>query len=79
MSVVGGNLDDVCAMAADAARRQGHNLGAWEAPPGEEAVARTAACQRCGRVVYVRSESGLAGAAGDALTEPCSADDNGPG
>jgi hypothetical protein len=73
MSVVGGNLDDVCAMAADAARGQGHELGAWQAPAGEEAVARTTACLRCGRVVYVRSESGLAGAAGEALTEACTA------
>jgi hypothetical protein len=75
MSVVGGNLDDVCAMAADAARAQGHDLGPWEAPPGEEAVARMAACRRCGRVAYVRSESGLAGAAGEVLTERCPADD----
>jgi hypothetical protein len=71
MSVVGGNLDDVCAMAADAAREQGHELGAWRAPVGEEDVARTAACVRCGRIAYVRSDSGLAGAAGEALTDPC--------
>jgi hypothetical protein len=71
MSVVGGNLDDVCGMAAVAAREQGHELGAWRAPPGEENVARTATCVRCGRLAYVRSESGLAGAAGEALTEPC--------
>jgi hypothetical protein len=40
-------------------------------PPGEGDVARTAACRRCGRVGYVRAESGFAGAAGPVFSERC--------
>jgi hypothetical protein len=64
-------LDDLCRNAADAARGRGHDLGGWVAPPGDEDVARTAACRRCGRVGYVRAESGFAGAAGPLFSEPC--------
>jgi hypothetical protein len=64
-------LDDLCQSAEDAARAGGHDLGEWEAPAGEESLARSAACRRCGRFAYVRAESSLAGAAGPALTEPC--------
>ena len=64
-------LVDLCESAEDAARSGGHDLGAWEAPPGEESLARSATCRRCGRVAYVRAEAPLAGAAGPALTEPC--------
>jgi hypothetical protein len=76
MSVVGGDhLDDLCLMATDAARARGHELGDWATPSGEEMIARNATCVRCGRTAYVRSESGLAGAGGRALTEACSAPD----
>jgi hypothetical protein len=67
----GQKFDDLCQNAADAARARGHELGDWEAPPGEEDVARTAACRRCGRVGYVRAESGFAGAAGPVFSERC--------
>jgi hypothetical protein len=63
--------DDLCALAADRARARGHELGPWTPMPGEEAIARTASCTRCGRVAYVRFESALVGAAGPALTDSC--------
>jgi hypothetical protein len=59
-------------MADELARRNGHDLGPWEAPEGEEAVARRAVCRNCGQVAYVRSEGTLAGTGGAALTAPCS-------
>jgi hypothetical protein len=58
-------------IAGDRARAQGHELGPWEEPAGEESIAWRAVCRRCGRVAYVRSESGMAGSAGEALTESC--------
>jgi hypothetical protein len=64
-------LRDLCDGAMDAARVRGHELGDWEAPAGEEALARSAACRRCGRIAYVRAEGTLAGAAGPALAERC--------
>jgi hypothetical protein len=67
----GQQLDDLCQNAGDAARARGHDLGDWAAPPGQEDVARTAACRRCGRAGYVRAESGFAGAAGELFSEPC--------
>jgi hypothetical protein len=70
--VAGLDLDDLSQMAEEAADAHGHDLGPWEAAPGEEAVARRAVCHRCGRVAYIRSESGIAGTAGAALTETCS-------
>lgn len=65
------HLRDLCDTAADAARARGHDLGEWEAPPGEEAIARSAVCRRCSRVAYVRAEGALAGAVGPALVERC--------
>lgn len=59
-------------MAGEMARRNGHDLTAWEAPAGEESTARRAVCRRCGQVAYVRSEGALAGTGGAALTAPCS-------
>jgi hypothetical protein len=64
-------LDALCQTAMDAALARGHDLGEWEAAPGEEPIARRSSCRRCGRTAYVRAESGLAGAAGTALTERC--------
>jgi hypothetical protein len=58
-------------MAGELAQRNGHDLGAWEAPDGEEAVARRAVCRECGQVAYVRSEGVLAGTGGAALSAPC--------
>jgi hypothetical protein len=65
-------LEDLCESVEDAARAGGHDLGDWESPAGEESLARSAVCRRCGRVAYVRAEPSLAGAAGPALNEPCS-------
>jgi hypothetical protein len=64
-------LDDLCQSAEDAALAGGHELGEWEAAEGEESLARSAVCRRCGRVAYVRAEPAMAGAAGPALTEAC--------
>lgn len=58
-------------MAGELAQLKGHDLGDWEAPDGEEAVARRAICRRCGKVAYVRSEGALAGTGGAALTVSC--------
>jgi hypothetical protein len=62
---------DLCATVSARTRARGHELGPWKEPHGEEAVARVATCMRCGRVAYVRFESGFIGAAGQALTEVC--------
>ncbi|HEY7074349.1 MAG TPA: hypothetical protein VH418_03225 [Solirubrobacteraceae bacterium] len=68
----GVELEDLTQMAEHAARARGHELGGWDAPAGEETIALRAVCRRCGRVAYIRSEGGLAGTAGDALSETCS-------
>jgi len=65
------HLRELCERAAEAAGSRGHELNSWSAPPGEDAIARAAVCQRCGRVAYVRAESGFAGAAGEALIQSC--------
>jgi hypothetical protein len=70
--VAGVDLQSMSEIAEEMALAHGHDLGPWEAPTGEEAIARRALCRRCGRVAYVRSETGMAGSAGDALTECCS-------
>jgi len=70
--VAGVDLQGMSEIAEEKARAQGHELGPWEAPAGEEEIARRAVCSRCGRVAYVRFETGMAGSAGDALTESCS-------
>jgi hypothetical protein len=70
--VAGAGLEDLTQMAGELAKRNGHDLGAWEAPDGEEAVARRAVCRDCGQVAYVRSEGALAGTGGPALTVRCS-------
>jgi hypothetical protein len=67
----GEELHELCQNAADAARDRGHELGDWAPAPGEEDVARTVACRRCGRIGYVRAESGFAGAAGPLFSESC--------
>jgi hypothetical protein len=67
----GEHLLELCERAAEAACARGHALDPWSAPPDEDAIARAAVCRRCGRVVYVRAESGFAGAAGEALTQNC--------
>jgi hypothetical protein len=64
-------LRELCERASEAAEARGHELDAWTAPSGEESVARATSCRRCGRVVYVRAESGFLGAAGEALMQPC--------
>jgi hypothetical protein len=73
MTVSAEYLEALCENASEAARDRGHELEAWMAPPGEDAIARAAVCVRCGRVAYVRAESGFFGAAGDALVQPCAA------
>jgi hypothetical protein len=67
----GEHLVELCERAAEAACARGHALDRWSTPPEEEAIARAAVCRRCGRVAYVRAESGFAGAAGEALTQNC--------
>ena len=65
------HLLELCDRTAEAAQARGHELDSWTAPPGQNGVARAAVCRRCGRVAYVRAESGFAGAAGEALTQDC--------
>jgi hypothetical protein len=60
-------LGALCDLATVKARRLGHVLGDWQSVLD----GRRAACRRCGRVVFVRTEGNLGGAAGPALTEPC--------
>jgi hypothetical protein len=64
-------LPELCERTEEAARARGHDLDSWTAPPGQDGVARAAVCRRCGRVAYVRAESGFGGAAGEALTQDC--------
>jgi len=71
MSASGEYLESLCEHASEAARDRGHELRAWRVPPREGAIARAAVCARCGRVAYVRAESGFVGAAGDALVQAC--------
>lgn len=66
-------LVELCAQAEVRATERGHVLARWQAPVGEEAVARAADCGRCGRGIYVRAEGDLKGLSGRALTEPCDA------
>jgi hypothetical protein len=69
------STSDELAVACQAAARKaadlGHQLGAWVAPPGEEASARRSSCSRCKRAVYVRAEGDLVGMAGRAVVEAC--------
>lgn len=66
-------LADLCAQAEARATARGHVLAPWQAPAGEEPVARGADCCRCGRTIYVRAEGDLKGLSGRTLTEPCDA------
>jgi hypothetical protein len=66
-----GELDALCRVAVSRAAGLGHELASWEAPAGEESVARASVCGRCGRTAYVRVEGGLKGMAGEALTTAC--------
>jgi hypothetical protein len=65
-------IAELCALASSRAEERGHDLAGWVDATEDGAVARRAACRRCGRVVYVRVEDAMQGMAGDALTEPCS-------
>jgi hypothetical protein len=67
------SLGELCRAAAAAVRNRGHVLDDWVAPHGHQASARMAVCRHCGRTVSVRSEPGLTGVAGPALTEHCRA------
>jgi hypothetical protein len=60
-------LEALCRLATVKARRLRHVLGDWQTVLD----GRSAACQRCGQVVFVRTEGDLGGAAGPAITEPC--------
>jgi hypothetical protein len=71
MNSAGEYLDDLCEVARYAARSRGHDLADWQTPSGDEAIARAAACLRCGRIAYIRAEGGFLGAAGEALVEAC--------
>ena len=65
------DLAGLCALAATAAEKQGHELDGWTQLDGDEVVARLATCRRCGRVVYVRAENAMQGMSGAALRERC--------
>jgi hypothetical protein len=67
-------LAELCELASSRAENRGHDLDDWVAPPGDDTIARSAACRRCGRVVYVRAEDAMQGMAGAALTEACRLD-----
>jgi hypothetical protein len=60
-------LGALCRLATVKTGRLRHVLGNWESVLD----GRRAACRRCGRVVFVRTEGNLGGAAGPALSEPC--------
>jgi hypothetical protein len=60
-------LKTLCDVAAAAARQRGHQLGDWES----DGLGRRAVCTRCHSVAYVRSQDGLLGMIGRALTEFC--------
>jgi hypothetical protein len=64
-------IDDLCAAGERRAQAFGHRLGRWEENGDLMAVARSARCTICGRVVYVRVEGDIGGAAGDALHQRC--------
>jgi hypothetical protein len=73
MAGVDAELDALVRVANATAEARGHGLGQWTSPRGDEAIARSAVCDRCGEAAYVRREGGLAGMTGAALTEPCRA------
>jgi hypothetical protein len=64
-------IAELCALAAAAAKEQGHELDGWVEQDDGSVTARRADCRRCGRVAYVRVENSLQGIAGTALTEAC--------
>jgi hypothetical protein len=68
--MAGDELAALCRIATTTVSARGHHLDEWGPAPGEE-LARRAVCVRCGRAVYARTEPGLTGVAGRALTEPC--------
>jgi hypothetical protein len=67
----GDEIAALCRVAAEALRARGHELSEWRTDSADPSVARVADCRRCGLPVYVRTEHGLSGLAGDALTAPC--------
>jgi hypothetical protein len=64
-------IEALCQMASHTARSRGHDIDGWKWLDEPDGVAATATCRRCGRVVHVRAEGALKGAAGGALAEDC--------
>jgi hypothetical protein len=66
------SVDELCTLVEKRARSLGHRLGPWQERVDKVTASRHATCTICGRVVYVRIEGGLLGAAGAAAVEECS-------
>jgi hypothetical protein len=60
-------IAQLCDVAAAMAAARQHELGPWIS----DGAGRRAECARCGCVAYVRTEAGMAGMIGRAITEPC--------
>jgi hypothetical protein len=65
-------IDELCALVEARAHSLGHRLDSWEDSGAGDTFSRSARCTICGRVVYVRIEGDLLGAAGGAYSEVCS-------
>jgi hypothetical protein len=75
----GDEIAELCALASDALRGRGHEMGEWGTDTEDPAIARTAVCTRCGLTAHVRAEGGMSGIAGPALTRPCTSGPRPPG
>jgi hypothetical protein len=64
-------VEGVWRIALERAAALGHDIYPTAVSPGEEEIANAGACTRCGATVYVRSERGLTGMAGKALSQSC--------
>jgi uncharacterized paraquat-inducible protein A len=67
----GDEIVALCRLADEVLRARGHDLGEWHTDLADPSIARTAVCRRCGLPVHVRTEHGLKGLAGAAVTTPC--------
>jgi hypothetical protein len=64
-------IEGVWRTALERAVGLGHDIYPTVVSPGEQEIANGGACTRCGATVYVRSERGLTGMAGKALSQAC--------
>jgi hypothetical protein len=67
----GEEIAALCKLASQTLRGRGHDMGEWNTNSADPSIARTAVCRRCGMSAHVRSEHGLRGLAGPALTSHC--------